>query len=275
MVFSSSNGSQEMFSVTFGFVKALVLFAVIVFALPAGLALGWWSLLERPSGWRTANWESAGILPPASAEKSPAVYVLAARTGGLKGALSQHSWIVTKNAEASSYDRYDKLGWGQPVRRNAYPADGKWYSNTPQIVFEVHGQQAANLIPRIEAAIEAYPHSDRGGYKLWPGPNSNSFIAYIVNNVPELGISLPPNAVGRDYLAGGNWYWIDPDWSNLIVNWDGIAGFAVGSRNGFEIHFMGLVAGADFNSPAIKVPGFGKIDLAGADHAVARTITSE
>ena len=246
-------------SIMFRFVKRFVLTVLIVFLLPAGLALGWWGAKEHPSSWRTANWQSAGVLPPASSENDAVIYVMAARTGGMKGALAVHSWIVTKQKGMTDYNRYEKLGWGNPVRRNAYPADARWYSNSPEVIFEVRGERAFRLIPRIEAAIKSYPYSYRGGYKIWPGPNSNSFIAHVVNSVPELGIALPANAVGRNFLAGDSWYQLDPDWTNLIVSWDGLFGFAVGARYGVEIHFMGLVSGFDLLSPAIKLPGFGRI----------------
>ena len=255
--------------------KRFFLFVFVVFLLPAGFALGWWSLKDRPSGWRSANWESAGILPTASSDQPAAIYVMAARTGGIKGALSMHSWIVTKEKGASGYNRYDKLGWGQPVRRNAYSADGRWYSNQPEIVFELHGRQAELLIPDIEAAIASYPYSNLGGYKIWPGPNSNSFIAHVLNRVPELGLALPSNAVGRDFLADGRWYLIDRDRKNMIVNWAGLFGFAVGERNGFEIHFMGLVAGVDVSNPALKVPGFGHVGLPEVRSAVAFAANSD
>ena len=240
-------------------VKRFVLTVLIIFLLPAALALAWWSVQERPASWHTANWQSAGVLPAASSENEAVIYIMAAQTGGMKGALAVHSWIVTKQQGVASYNRYDKLGWGDPVRRNAYAADARWYSNSPDVIFEVRGERALMLIPKIEAAINSYPYSYRGGYKIWPGPNSNSFIAHVVNTVPELGIALPANAVGRNFLAGGNWYQLDADWTNLIVSWDGVIGFAVGARYGFEVHFMGLVSGFDVLEPAIKLPGFGRI----------------
>ena len=252
---------QEVVLVSFmyRFVKRLFLTILIVFLLPAALALGWWGVEEHPSSWRTANWQSAGVLPAASSENEAAIYVMAARTGGMKGALAVHSWIVTKQQGVARYNRYDKLGWGDPVRRNAYPADARWYSNTPEVIFEMRGARAARLIPKIEAAISSYPYAYAGGYNIWPGPNSNSFIAHVVNSLPELGFALPANAVGRNFLAGGHWYQLDPDWSNLIVSWDGLIGFALGARYGLEIHFMGLVSGFDILNPAIKLPGFGRI----------------
>ncbi|MCP4181788.1 MAG: DUF3750 domain-containing protein [Hyphomicrobiales bacterium] len=243
----------------FRFVKRLVLTILIIFLLPAALALVWWGVKEHPSSWRTANWQSAGVLPPASRENDAVIYVMAARTGGMKGALAVHSWIVTKQKGAANYIRYDKLGWGDPVRRNAYAADARWYSNSPNVIFEVRGKRASMLTPKIETAIASYPYSYAGGYNIWPGPNSNSFVAHVVNNVPELGIALPANAVGRNFLASGNWYQLDADWTNLIVSWDGLVGFALGARYGFEVHFMGLVSGFDVLNPAIKLPGFGRI----------------
>ena len=243
--------------------KKMIFLLLVLFLLPAGLSLAWWSVKERPSSWRTANWQSSKILPSPQEREAAAVYIMVARTGGMKGALSLHSWIVTKQEGAADYNRYDKVGWGEPVRQNAFAADALWYSNQPQIIFEAHGDAASGLIQKIETAIQSYPHANRGNYRIWPGPNSNSFVAHVLNSVPELGVTLPSNAVGRDYLSGNRLYQIDPDWRNLIVTWEGLAGFAIGVRNGFEIHFMGLVAGVDILNPAIKLPGFGRMEFSG------------
>lgn len=245
--------------------KRLLFVLAVLFALPALLSAGWWLSLERPASWRQADWSSAGMLPPAANTPQAVIHVMAARTGGLKGALSTHSWIVTKRAGAASYDRYDKVGWGNPVRRNAYAADARWYSNTPFIVKTIRGERAARLIPRVEAAIAAYPHSARGGYRIWPGPNSNSFVAHVLRQVPELDATLPSTAVGRDYLADGSrWgrFWhVDGDGQDAKLSLAGFAGVSVGLRSGLEVHFLGLVAGVDIRRPAVKLPGFGRLDL--------------
>jgi hypothetical protein len=186
---------------------------------------------------------------------------MAARTGGMKGALAAHTWIVTKAEGASRYDRYDKVGWGMPLRHNNYPADGRWYSNTPVVVKAVHGAGAASLIPKIEAAIASYPYDFRGGYRLWPGPNSNSFTAHVLRQVPELNTVLPPEAVGRDFAEGSGMIQIAPDWLDVHVNLFGLAGFALGTRSGLELQFLGLVLGIDVANPALKLPGFGRVSL--------------
>lgn len=239
----------------------IALFFLILFVLPALLTLAWWMLQERPSSWNSADWSASGILPKAASDPGAAVYLMAARTGGLKGAFSVHSWIVFKRPGATSYERYDKVGWGAPLRRNAYPADGRWYSNMPEIVHAVRGTDAARLIPKIEAAIASYPFAARGNYRLWPGPNSNSFVAHILREVPEFGGVMPPNATGRDFAPG----FAAIDWSadgrDLHVTFGGVFGISVGAASGLELHFVGLVAGFDFTRPAIKIPAYGTVPL--------------
>ena len=241
-------------------VKWMAAFIAVVFLLPAAASAAWWSLQERPATWRAANWRSSGVLPPAEAADA-GVYVLAARTGGMKGAISVHSWLVLKKPGATSYDRYDKVGWGSPIRRNAYDADGFWYSNRPWVALEVTGKAAERLIPQVEAAIAAYPHSQSGGYTIWPGPNSNSFVAHVLDAVPALGARAPANATGRDFATGHVSLRVAPDWRDVHVTLGGLAGFAAGARSGIEIHFLGLTAGLDLARPALKVPAFGRVSL--------------
>ncbi len=241
----------------------------LVFLSPALATLGWWALVDRPVSWRAADWSSAGILPAPDADREAAIYVLAARTGGLKGALSVHSWIVLKRAGARDYERWDKVGWGSPVRRNSRPADGFWYSNAPQIVKAVRGAGAEAMIPLFERAIAGYPHAHAGGYRIWPGPNSNSFVAHVLRAVPEFGAVLPANAVGRDYRAGLAAFDHAPDWSDFHLTFGGVLGVAAGRLSGLEIHIAGLVAGIDIARPALKVPGLGAVPLWPAAQASA------
>lgn len=242
--------------------KRLIFFVLIVFIFPAVVSLIIWQAdTNRPANWHSADWNTAELLPKAREHKDAVVHVMAARTGRWKGAFSVHSWLVTKRQGEDRYNRYDKVGWGNPVRLNAYAPDAKWYSNHPVIVRTFKGKQASELIPKIEAAVASYPHSHRSGYKVWPGPNSNSFVAHVLNEVSEMGMVLPANAVGRDFLGGNQFIRIDPDWGNIQVTANGLAGFALGRRSGIEVQFLGLVAGFDIAKPGLKVPGFGTLSL--------------
>ncbi|MEO3387879.1 DUF3750 domain-containing protein [Mesorhizobium sp. CAU 1741] len=245
----------------FQWIKHLLIGILVVFIVPTAATAGWWAIKERPGSWSSAEWGTSGVLPSALEPGEPAIHVMAARTGGLKGALSVHSWLVIRKSGADTYDRYDKVGWGSPIRHNGYAADAFWYSNLPYVVHSVTGDQAARLIPHVEAAIAGYPYATNGSYRIWPGPNSNSFVAHVLNEVPELGATLPPNAIGRDFAPGIASLRLSPDWRDLHATLGGFLGFAAGARSGFEVHFLGLVAGIDVMHPAIKIPALGRVGL--------------
>lgn len=241
--------------------KYIAAFLLVCFLLPAGASVALYLSGEHPDSWRNADWSATGILPAPKPGDEAVIYIMSARTGGLKGALASHSWILLKQGNGAPYVRYDKVGWGSPIRRNGYPPDGRWYSNIPEIVGIVRGEKAQELIPQVEAAIAAYPYSDRGGYRIWPGPNSNTFVATVLRDVPALGIRLPPEAVGRDYLPLTSPVSISPDWHDIDLSLGGYAGLGIGLDTGIEVRFAGLVFGIDFLRPALKLPGFGRLGL--------------
>lgn len=241
--------------------KASLIIFLVVFVLPSALSAAIWWAGDNPRSWRDADWSSASVLPAANTSAEPAVYVMAARTGGLKGAVSEHSWLVLKDAGAERYERWDVVGWGNPVRQNAYDADGRWYSNVPRIVAKVHGDEAAALIPRLREAIGAYRFSSRGDYTIFPGPNSNTFVATVLRDVPSFKVMLPPAAVGRDYPVDGSLASYDRDRSEFRLSLFGYAGLVIGPEAGLEVNLFGLVAGIDPLDLSIKVPAFGTYSL--------------
>lgn len=242
-------------------IKRMALAILVIYLLPTFASAGYWALQKRPERWSEANWSSAAILPRAENHEPAEIYVFSATTGGMKGAVASHAWIVTKETGARFYTRYDKVGWGSPIRRNGWAPDAFWYSNRPQIVAHVSGSQAELLIPKINRAIADYPYAKPGGYTIWPGPNSNTFVAHVLRSVPELGAVLPPHAVGRDFLPGGEILHIDEDWRDAHLTLRGIAGLSIGLRSGFEVHFLGLVAGLDIARPGIKIPALGRFGI--------------
>lgn len=241
--------------------KFLAIGFVAIFLMPAAASAALWYLGEHATSWRTADWSSSGVLAPAPSVPQAFVAVLSARTGGLKGAVSEHSWIVVKEKGASAYERWDKVGWGTPVRRNEFPPDGRWYSNRPHFVFSAEGDAAERLIPKLRAAIAAYPFSRRGGYHIFPGPNSNSFVAFVMRQVPEIDVALPPVSVGRDYPTDGRLAFLDPDGRDAHLSLFGYAGISAGWKSGFEFNLLGLVVGLDVRRIGIKVPAFGTFAL--------------
>ncbi|MGI9413414.1 MAG: DUF3750 domain-containing protein [Hyphomicrobiales bacterium] len=231
--------------------------ALILIVLPAMTAGGYFYAKGWPQSWNAADWSSARIAPDPAAEREAIVQVYAARAGRWKGVLAVHTWIAFKPRDARRFIRHDVVGWGRPVRRDNYPVDGRWYSNEPEVVFELRGARAQKLIPEIVAAIARYPFSARGSYEVWPGPNSNTFIAWIGRQVPERGLEIPPTAVGKDYMGDGFIVASTPSGSGWQVSWGGVLGAAVGLKEGVEIHVLGATIGIDPQDLAIKLPGLG------------------
>ncbi|SDY78768.1 Protein of unknown function [Jannaschia faecimaris] len=239
-------------------VARLFLAFTLCFLLPMTAATIWWTTVDRPGSWRAADWASAGVLPAADTVSEATIHVMAARTGGLKGAASVHSWLVWKPADATTWTRAEVVGWGNPVRRDAYAPDARWYSNAPYFVGSITGRAAAALIPRIEATVDAYPFGFRGAYVIWPGPNSNTFVAHVLREVPAIGIALPPHAVGKDYIGDGLRAHLDAGGDLHLSAW-GYAGLSFGPRRGMEINLLGQTFGIDILQPALKLPGIGRV----------------
>jgi hypothetical protein len=239
-----------------------LLFFAGAFLAPLAAHAAWWLSQEEAVGWHQADWSSAGLLPPARAKPDAAVYVFAGRTGRWKGIFAHHSWIVIK--ERGIYTRYDKVAWGRPVKINNWAPDARWYGHVPTVVAAIEGEAAERLIPKIKAAVARYPFTQPGTYNVWPGPNSNSFVAYVLSAIPEAGIVLPPTAIGKDWRPDSGIVGLTPSRTGFQISLGGYLGLTVGWYEGLEINVLGLVTGVDIRRPAIKLPGFGRIGMTSA-----------
>lgn len=238
-----------------------VLGFLLLFALPLGAhALVKWQTSDFSRSWRSADWSSTGTLPPAAQNPDAMVRIYAARVGRWRSIFAVHSWIVLKEP-GGAYERYDKVGWGSPIRRNSYAPDGRWYGNEPSVIFEARGEEAQALLPKLRAAIDAYPYAGYGDYRVWPGPNSNSFVASVLAAVPEAGVALPPTAIGKDFPMDGRWIDLAPSRTGVRLSLGGYAGLTLAWVEGLEINILGAVAGLDLRRPGIKLPGFGRIGV--------------
>jgi hypothetical protein len=245
----------------------MVLLLLAIFLVPIAARAALFVLGDAPRSWRDADWSSAGALPAASQYKPARLVVFTGTTGSWKGVFAVHSWVVLKQEGAATWTRYDVVGWGNPVRTNGWAADGRWYGNMPTAIADVSGAEAEALIPKVEQAVQDYAYGKAGDYRIWPGPNSNSFTAAVLRAVPVLGAMLPSTAVGRDFRPGF-YAGLTDSGTGVEVNLWGYAGFKIGWVEGVELNLLGLVAGFDVRHPGIKLPGFGRIGF-GSVTAVA------
>lgn len=236
---------------------------LILFALGLGpLSAVCFSSVRLGQDWRTAPRHSTGIAPDAGQERRAVVQVYAARAFNWRGAFAVHTWVVTKAARAPEFQIHEVIGWrrhrGLPVvvSRLDLP-DRSWFGNDPDLLLDIRGERAVKLIPRIEKAAASYPYPDR--YTVWPGPNSNTFVAWIGRQVPELKMVLPNTAIGKDYPVNGHWLDQTPSGTGYQFSLLGVFGLLVARSEGVEINILGLSFGIDPFTPALKIPGIGRI----------------
>jgi hypothetical protein len=240
----------------------LSLFALL-YVLPLGIAALLYVTGGSGDNWRTADRSSIGALPAPARHPAALVRVFSAQTVRWRGIFASHSWIVFKPGGATSYTRYDYTAWGErPIRVNGFEPDGRWFGQTPQIVFAADGDTATALLPGIQAAIERFPWYHPGDYRAWPGPNSNTFIASIMDSVPDIRTALPPTAIGKDYPYDGKWLRLTP--SSIRLTLGGYGGITLGWVEGIEVNILGAVVGVDIRRPALKLPGLGRFGVAPA-----------
>lgn len=152
--------------------------------------------------WRSASREPAGIAPDPAVTPEAVVQVYAAPTWGWRGWFAVHTWISTKPTGADGYTVYEVIGWrarrGLPVVRIARDVpDRYWFGERPKVLADFRGPEAEALIGEIDKVARKYPWPET--YKAFPGPNSNTFIAWIIKNVPGLKVKLPFSAIGSGY----------------------------------------------------------------------------
>ncbi len=224
-----------------------MLFGILaLFLLPLAVHAALYAGKDRPASFRDADWSSVGMLPPADADRDARLLIFTGRTGRWKGIFAVHSWVVFKPENATTWSRYDVVGWGQPMRSNGWAPDGRWFGDTPRVLVDVRGPAAAALIPKVKAAIAAYSY--------------NHFAAAVLRAVPELETTLPSNAVGKDFRAYPYLGLTDSGTGVEASLW-GLLGVKVGWVEGVELNVLGLVAGLDLRHPAVKLPGFGRIGV--------------
>ena len=232
--------------------RALLLAGLVTLSATAGVR-------ATADDWRTASREPVGLAPDPALVKEAMVQVYGARAVGAKGIFGVHTWVAVKPTDAAEWTIYEVIGWrlrwseSVVVARNRAP-DGRWFGATPELYAEKRGAGVDALIERIAKAARDYPYPKE--YTAWPGPNSNTFTAWIGRAVPELEMDLPATAIGKDYL-GGSVFSKAPSGGGFQVSLKGLLGVAASGADGLELNLLGLNFGVSGNG--VKLPIVGRI----------------
>jgi hypothetical protein len=159
----------------------------------------------------------------------------------------RHRWEVWQEADAGG------TSWGH-VHKDLMNVDANVGGGPVQIRAEWHGAEARALA-QVLARSPDYP--DRGRYLAWPGPNSNTYIAWVLRQA-GVAADLEPRAIGKDYLG--------PAGVAITTTGTGVQaesslfGLKGGLRDGVELHFLYFTFGLDALRPAVKTP-FGRLGM--------------
>jgi hypothetical protein len=221
---------------------------------------------DTGSDWRTASRGPVGLAPDAATTPEAVVQVYAARTVRWRGYFGAHTWIAAKPRNAVDYTVYEVNGWrlrrsGTSVSITERAPDSRWFGARPELLAERRGASVDELIARIERAAADYPYRDT--YRIWPGPNSNTFTAFVLRSVPELKTDLPPTAIGKDYL-GTSLVAKTPSGTGVQVSVFGVLGVLAGIEEGLEVNVLGLTFGIDPLQLSLKLPLAGRVGIDGA-----------
>ncbi len=258
--------------------RRVILVLTILFLLLAGGPA--WVLLSGQASlrgdWSTATRHSAGIAPDPAKTREAVVQIYAARAFSWRGVLGVHTWIAAKPTNAPAWTTYQVIGWnvmrgGKAVAIRQEAPDRSWFGNRPEIIADLRGAGVDAIIREIDRAARAYPYNDT--YTVWPGPNSNTFTAWIGREVPGLGLDLPPTAVGKDWLGATTIAVWAPSGTGVQLSLYGLLGVTAAIDEGLELNLAGLTLGVDPLDLALKLPGVGRVgpNWGAAAHAEDRS----
>lgn len=155
-------------------------------------------------GWQSASRAPAGVAPDPATTPEAVIQVYGADAWGWRGWFAIHTWIAVKPSQADRYTVYEVVGWrtrrGLPALRVAQEVhpDRYWFGAQPEVLLDKRGDGVDRLIAEIEQAVQDYPWKDE--YRVFPGPNSNTFPAWVARRVPGLGLELPFSAIGSGWI---------------------------------------------------------------------------
>ena len=245
-------------------------FIVVVYLLPVGCVFALHGVTNDNKSWWELRRDSSEQAPMAEKTDEAIIQVYAARAARWRGSVGVHTWIATKRRSEKHYTRMEVIGYsvsrgGDAVRIRAGSPDNYWFGNRPQLLRDIRGAEKVDaLIERLYDAANSYPYKKI--YNIWPGPNSNTFTAYLARAVPEMRLDLPSTAIGKDYVPWKQFVSKSPSGTGVQISFNGYAGLLLGFEEGLEINVLGFTAGVDLSPPALKLPAAGRIGFSDYKH---------
>ena len=190
--------------------------------------------------------------------------VYAARTWGPKGIFAVHSWIAMKRPGSEAFEVSQVIGWRRDRRGNVLFRETNvpvtsWHGNEGELLLDLRGDDVVSIMDKVDAAISEYPW--KKAYTLYPGPNSNTFVAWIGLQVPEMGLDLPSTAIGKDWRPLEHALGLSASGTGFQASLLGLLGTSIGFEEGLEINVLSLNFEIDIFDLALEIPLFGRYEI--------------
>lgn len=211
---------------------------------------------------RDASRDSAELAPKPSELKEDIFIIYYARAFKWRGYFGVHPWMAWKKKGDKNYTVAQVTAWQLRSGNSTISVvqdlpDRRWYDSFPTELVQLRGKEASSVIEKVQSLIKTYPFSDR--YSVWPGPNSNTFVAYMIRHIDELKLELPSTAIGKDYFGNDKFFSKTPSQTGFQFSAFGLLGLTMGLGEGVEVNLLGFHFGFDLWTPAIKVPFLGRV----------------
>ncbi len=208
--------------------------------------------------------DEKGLTSGSDKNNEAILQVYAARTWGPKGIFAVHSWIVMKRPDSEFFEVSQVIGWRQEFNGNVLFRETNvpittWHGNEGELVLDLRGNEVIPILDQVDAAISEYPWSKE--YTLYPGPNSNTFVAWIGLKVPEMGLDLPSTAIGKDWRPLKHALGPSASGTGVQASLLGLLSTSIGFEEGLEINILSLNFELDLFDLALEIPLFGRYKI--------------
>ena len=120
------------------------------------------------------------------------------------GVVADHFWVTVLDPRSGRCDRWEVwqrtdaggVSFGHLYCNLQGPDDGVG-GGPSRLAVEWTGADAQRLGSILAQAASEYPYCDR--YRAWPGPNSNTFVAWVLRK-GSVACPLPWKAHGRNFI---------------------------------------------------------------------------
>ena len=119
------------------------------------------------------------------------------------GAIAEHYWLVVRDEASGACNRWEVWqtadAGGRSFRHvhcDLKPPDAGVGGGPMRVVARWEGSEALTIEKILLGLEKNYPYADR--YRPWPGPNSNTFVAWVLRQA-GIALRLPWKAIGKDY----------------------------------------------------------------------------